>query len=143
MNPAKLALALSSATALACVGLPPPLPPNSDPANPHAPEGPAIARSTVLASDPPPTASLNAPAAEGGMQMDHGSMQHENHGDMQPKKDGGMRPKADAGMQHDHGQMHHAPAGSRDAGATTPEQHHQHQGVQPAAPMEARDGGSP
>jgi hypothetical protein len=36
--------------------------------------------------------------------------------------------------------MQHGPG---DAGSTMPEQHHDHQGAQPAKPSEARDGGSP
>ena len=142
MKPTTLALALSGVTALACVALPPPLPPGSDPANPHAPEAPAVAPSRVLKSDPPPAATLQPPAAGGGMQMGHESMQHEGHGGMQQEQDGGMRHEIDAGMQHDH--MHHGASGPPpDAGPTMPEQHDQHQGAQPAAPVEARDGGSP
>ncbi len=141
MKPATLALALSSVTALGCVALPPRLPPGSDPANPHAPEAPAAAPSPVLRSDPPPAATLQAPAAGGGMQMGHESMQHEGHGGMRQEQDGGMRNENDAGMQHDH--MHHGASGPRDAGPTMPDELHQHPGAQPAAPVEARDGGSP
>ncbi len=144
MKPATLALALSGVTALACVALPPRLPPGSDPANPHAPEAPPLAAATVLKSDPPPAASLQAPPAESGMQMGHEQMQmqSDDHERMQPKEDGGMRHEIDAGMQHDHGQMHDGGTGPRDAGSTMPD-HRQHQGAQPATPVEARDGGSP
>jgi len=113
MKPATLALALSSVTVLACVALPPPLPPGSDPANPHAPEAPKVAPSSVLRSDPPPAAALQGPTAGSGMQMGHESMKHGDHGDMQQKEDGGMRHENDAGMQHDH--MHHGKA--RDGGS--------------------------
>jgi len=141
MKPAALALALSSVTVLGCVSLPPPLPPGSDPANPRAPEAPAVALSPVLGSDPPPATALQPPAAGGGMQMGHESMQHDGHGGMQQEQDAGMRHENDAGMQHDH--MRHGTSGPSDAGSTMPEQPHQHQGAQPAAPAEARDGGSP
>jgi len=73
------------------------------------------------------------------MQMGGGSMQHDGHRGMQ-QQDAGMRPESDAGMQHEH--MDHGASGPPDAGSM-PEQHHQHQGAQPAAPVEARDGGSP
>jgi len=139
VKPAKSALALSSVTVLGCVALPPPLPPGSDPANPRAPEAPAVSPFLVLGSDPPPAAALEPPAAGGGMQM--GDMQHEGHGGMQREQDGGMRHETDAGMQHDH--MHYGASAPGDAGATMPEQDHQHHGAQPAAPAEARDGGSP
>ena len=125
MKPTTLALALSSVTVLGCAALPPPLPPGSDPANPRAPEAPAVALSPVLRSDPPPAMALQPPAAGAGMQMGGESMQHGGHG----------------GMQHDH--MHHGASGPPDAGPSMPEQDHQHQGPQPAAPVEARDGGSP
>src|SRR2546428_6258793 len=141
MRPATLALALSGVTALGCVTLPPPLPPGSDPVNPHAPEAAAVAPSPVLKSDPPPPAALQPPPAGGGMQMGHESMQHEGHGGIQQEQDGGMRHENDAGLQHDH--MRHGASGPPDAGPTMPEQHHQHEGAQPAAPVEARDGGSP
>src|SRR5207245_5273468 len=140
MKPAKLALALSSLIVLGCVALPPPLPPGSDPANPRAPEAPAIATSPMLRSDPPPATALQPPAAGGGMQMGHESMQHEGHGGMQ-QEDGGLRHEKDAGMQHD--QMRHGASAPGDAGTTMPEQHHQHEGTHPASPVEARDGGSP
>ncbi len=74
------------------------------------------------------------------MQMGHESMQHDGHGGMQQDQDAGMRHESDAGMQHDH--MGHGASEPGDAGSTMPE-HHQHQGTQPAAPVEARDGGSP
>src|SRR5712664_2202066 len=141
MKPATLALALSSVTVLGCVALPPPLPSSSDPANPHAPEAPAVAPSPVLSSDPPPATALRPPTAGGGMQMGHESMRHEGHGGMPQEQDGGMRHENDAGMQHDH--MHHGASGPPDAGPTMPEQHHQDHGAQPAPPAEARDGGSP
>src|SRR3989442_8255693 len=138
MKSAKLALALSGVTVLGCVALPPPLPRGGDPANPRAPEAPTVAPSPLLKSDPPPATALQPPAAGGGMQMGGEPMQHEGHGGMQQQdQDAGMRHDSDGGMQHDH--MHHGATGPPDAGSTMPEQHHQHQGAQPAAPVEARD----
>src|SRR2546421_13084881 len=87
MKPTTLALALSSVTARGCVALPPPLPPGSDPANPRAPEAPAVALSPVLRSDPPPAAALQPPSTGGGMQMGHESIQHGGHGSMQQHED--------------------------------------------------------
>ena len=142
MKPTTLALALSSVTVLGCAALPPPLPPGSDPANPRAPEAPAVARSPVLSSDPPPAVALQPPAGGGGMQMGGGSMQHQGHGGMQQQdQDAGMRHENDGGMQHDH--VRHGASGPADTGTTMPEQHQHHEGAQPAAPVEARDGGSP
>jgi hypothetical protein len=142
MKPTTLALALSSVTVLGCAALPTPLPPGSDPANPRAPEAPAVALSPVLRSDPPPAMALQPPAAGAGMQMGGESIQHGGHGGMQQQEqDAGMQHETDAGMQHDH--MHHGASGPGDAGSTMPEPHHDHHGAQPAKPAEARDGGSP
>src|SRR5712672_2919843 len=115
IKPAALALALSSVTVLGCAALPPPLPPGSDPANPRAPEAPAVALSPVLRSDPPPAMALQPPAAGAGMQRGGESMQHGGHGGMQQQdQDAGMRHENDGGMQHD--QMRHGASGPGDAG---------------------------
>src|SRR5712691_4190801 len=105
MKPATLALALSSVTVLGCVALPPPLPPSSDPANPHAPEVPALAPSPVLRSDPPPATALQPPAARRGMAVGCRVSAPGGQGGTQQEQSGGMRHENDAGMQHDH--MHH------------------------------------
>lgn len=79
MNRAKLTLALATMTALSCVALPPPLPPGSDPANPRAPEAPAMAPPPVLGSE-------MQQEQDGGMQHDH-----MHHGATRPAeaRDGG------------------------------------------------------
>src|SRR5467141_799537 len=82
MKPTTLALALSSVTVLGCAALPPPLPPGSDPANPHAPEAPAVALSPVLKSDPPPAPALQPPGDAGSTMP----QPHHNHHDAEPAK---------------------------------------------------------
>jgi hypothetical protein len=108
IKPAALALALSSVTALGCAALPPPLPRGSDPANPHAPEAPAVAVSPVLKSDPPPAPALQPPAAGDGMQMGGESMQDG------PSDAGSTMPE----QHHDHhGAQPAKPSEARDGGS--------------------------
>ena len=87
-------LTLAMAFVLACVGLPPTVPPASDPSNPRAAEARTSGASDVLRSDPPPAAALQAPGEGdemegGGMPMHHGHA--EPHHPAAPSVDGGSR----------------------------------------------------